>query len=98
MARLLILVALAAITFTVMGPGPDVAAPVNAAPSQISLLPSLEPISLGIGLLAGIVIGWVWQLPWHNLSELLRGLAVRSLRGFGLIGLAMGAAAVLLFY
>ena len=101
MTRLLILLALAAITYGVITPGPPDGASVAeaaTASSQTPFLMSLEPMSLAIGLIAGIIIGWVWRLPWGNLSELFRELALRSVRGFGLMGLAMAAAALLLFY
>lgn len=104
MARLLILMALAAITYTVILPGPpgggiplDPAAVAAATPAAVGL-PGLDLMSLAIGLVVGLVIGWVWHLPWRTMSELSRELFLRSVRGVGLIGMAMGAAAILLFY
>jgi hypothetical protein len=104
MARLLILLALAAITYTVILPGPpggsvplDPSAIATATPTAFGL-PGLDMMSLGIGLVVGLVIGWVWHLPWRTMSELSRELFLRSIRGVGLVGLAMGAAAILLFY
>jgi len=104
MARLLILLALAAITYTVILPGPpggsvplDPSVTTAFAPAAIGL-PGLDLLSLAIGLIVGLVIGWVWHLPWRTMSELSRELFLRSVRGVGLVGLAMGAAAILLFY
>ncbi len=104
MARLLILLALGAITYSVILPG----APGGSIPADPSavvttyaagpLLPGLDLISLAIGLVAGFVAGWMWQLPWRTMPELFREVALRSVRGVGLMGLAMGAAAILLFY
>lgn len=101
MARLLIFLALGAITYTVISAGPPAgpqAADAAAVTSHASLLAGLDLASLIIGVVAGFTIGWVWNLPWRNFSELMRELAVRSLRGFGLVGLAMVAAAFLMFY
>ncbi len=101
MARLLILLALGAITYTVISAGPPTGTPTAdaaVATPHASLLAGLDLTSLIVGLVAGFAIGWVWSLPWRNFSELMRELAVRSLRGFGLVGLAMVAAAFLMFY
>lgn len=101
MVRILILLAALAITLAVIGSGAPGVAPladVAAAPTSTRILPSLDPISLGIGVLAGLVIGWVWNLPWRNTRELFREIFFRSLRGFGLVGITMGAAAILLFF
>ena len=101
MTRILILLAVLAMTLAVIGPGAPGVAPLadaTAAPAGTALLPSLDPISLGIGVLAGLVIGWVWNLPWRNTRELFREVFFRSLRGFGLVGITMGAAAILLFF
>lgn len=106
MARLLILLAIAAMGYTVILPGaPDGSAPVDAAASAvaaaapaISGIPGIDLLSLGIGLIAGFMLGWFWQLPWRTVPELFREVAVRSIRGVGLVGLAMGAAAILLYY
>jgi len=104
MARILILLAIGAITYAVILPGPpggtvpvDPSIATAAAPST-SLLPGLDLLSLAIGLAAGFVLGWLWQLPWRTVPELFREVAFRSVRGVGLVGLAMGAAAILLFY
>jgi hypothetical protein len=101
MARLFILLALAAITYTVILPGSGGSIPLDpsavVAPAGIGL-PGLDLLSLAIGLVVGLVIGWVWHLPWRTMSELSRELFHRSVRGIGLVGLAMGAAAILLFY
>lgn len=107
MARILILLAIAAMTYTVIMPGPPgmmmpvdpaaVAAEANTAPAASSL-PGLDLLSLAIGLVAGFIMGWVWQLPWRTVPELFREVVFRSIRGVGIIGLAMGAAAILLFY
>lgn len=107
MARLLILLAIAATTYAVIIPGPPgVTPPVDAtiaagnaavAPAAPGL-PGLDLLSLAIGLVAGFVLGWMWQLPWRTIPELFREVAFRSIRGVGLVGLAMGAAAILLFY
>ena len=104
MARLLILLAVAAITYAVILPGPPgktvALDPSNVATAQraTSVLYGLDLLSLAVGLIAGLVIGWVWHLPWRTTSELFRELMLRSVRGVGLVGLAMGAAAILLFY
>ena len=107
MVRLLILGALLSMTLAAIGtfaPGtpPPVdaatAAATTAAPAAPLGLPSLDLMSFGLGTLAGLIIGWVWSLPWRNMRELTRELFVRSLRGFGVVGLAMAAAAVILFY
>lgn len=108
MARILILLAIAATTYAVIMPGPPgvtlpvdpaaVAAGATTAAPSTSLLPSLDLLSLAIGLVAGFLMGWVWQLPWRTVPELFREVIFRSIRGFGLVGLAMGAAAILLFY
>ena len=102
MTRLLILLAIGAITFGVLSSGPpDGTAPADASPAAASgalTLPGLDLLSLCIGLVAGLIIGWIWNLPWRTAPELFREVVVRSIRGVGLIGLAMGAAAVLLFY
>ena len=101
MTRILILLAILAIGLAAIGSGaPGVAPPADAvaAPKGAGLLPSLDLISLGIGVLAGLVIGWVWGLPWRNTRELFREIFFRSLRGFGLVGITMGAAAILLFF
>jgi hypothetical protein len=104
MVRLLILLAIAAMTYAVILPGPpggpvpvDPSAAV-AVPSAASGLPGLDLLSLAIGLVAGFLVGWLWQLPWRTVPELFREVAFRSIRGVGLVGLAMGAAAILLFY
>jgi len=105
MARLFILLALAAIAYTVILPGPpgghlplDPSAASAIVAPAVSGLPGLDLLSLAIGLVVGLVIGWVWHLPWRTMSELSRELFLRSVRGVGLVGLAMGAAAILLFY
>lgn len=105
MARILILLAIAAITYAVILPGPpggpvpvDPSAAAAVAPSATSSLPGLDLLSLGIGLIVGFILGWLWQLPWRTVPELFREVAFRSIRGVGLVGLAMGAAAILLFY
>jgi hypothetical protein len=103
MARLLILLAIAAITYTVILPGaPDGTLPadptVASALPAPSGLPRLDLLSLAIGAIAGFALGWLWQLPWRTVPELFREVAFRSIRGVGLVGLAMGAAAILLFY
>jgi len=101
MTRILIMLAMLAITLAVIGSGgPGIAPPADAvaAPADLLAVPSLDLLSLGIGALAGLAIGWVWRLPWRNTQELFREVAFRSLRGFGLIGVAMAAAAILLFY
>jgi hypothetical protein len=107
MARLLILLAIAAITYTVILPGPPdgslpadptVASALPAALPAQSAWPSLDLLSLAIGVIGGFVLGWLWQLPWRTVPELFREVAFRSIRGVGLVGLAMGAAAILLFY
>lgn len=106
MARLLILLAIVAITYTVILPGaPDGTVPVDATQSAVAAttpaasgLPGLDLLSLGLGLVVGFMLGWLWQLPWRTVPELFREVAVRSIRGVGLVGLAMGAAAILLFY
>ena len=108
MARILILLAIAATTYAVIMPGPPgvtlpvdpaaVAANTTAAAPATSLLPGLDLLSLAIGLVAGFLMGWIWQLPWRTVPELFREVIFRSIRGFGLVGLAMGAAAILLFY
>ncbi len=110
MVRLLILLAIAAITYAVILPGSPggpasidptaAAAPVTSTlPGTLpSTLPSLDLLSLAIGLIAGFILGWLWQLPWRTVPELFREVAFRSIRGVGLVGLAMGAAAILLFY
>lgn len=108
MARILILLAIAATTYAVFMPGPPgvtlpvdpaaVAANTTAAAPATSLLPGLDLLSLAIGLVAGFLMGWIWQLPWRTVPELFREVIFRSIRGFGLVGLAMGAAAILLFY
>ena len=53
---------------------------------------------MAIGALAGLTIGWIWNLPWRNTRELFREVFFRSMRGFGLVGITMGAAAILLFF
>lgn len=105
MARLFILLAVAALTYAVLLPGsPGGPLPIDpataAAPAARTglALPSLDLMSLGLGLIAGFIVGWVWQLPWRTVPELFREVIFRSIRGVGLIGLAMGAAAILLFY
>jgi len=103
MVRLLILLAAAAITYAVILPGPPggtipVDAAAQAASQSASGLPGIDLLSLAIGLVAGFIVGWVWQLPWRTVPELFREVVLRSVRGFGLIGLAMGAAAILMFY
>jgi len=104
MARLLILLVIGAITYAFILPGPpagtmpadpSVAA---AAASAGSGLPGLDLLSLAVGLVAGFFMGWMWQLPWRTVPELFREVALRSVRGVGFVGLAMGAAAILLFY
>jgi hypothetical protein len=109
MARILILLAIAAMAYAVIMPGPPgvtmpvdpaaVAANTNAtAAPAASGLPGLDILSLAIGLVAGFILGWIWQLPWRTVPELFREVVFRSIRGFGIIGLAMCAAAILLFY
>jgi hypothetical protein len=101
MTRMLILLALLAITLAVIGSGaPGLAPPVGATAVAAGplTLPSLDPISVGIGVFAGLTIGWIWGLPWRNTRELGREIFFRSLRGFGLVGITMGAAAILLFF
>jgi hypothetical protein len=101
MTRALILLALLAITLAVIGSGvPGVAPPVDAtaAPTGRLMVPSFDLLSLGVGVLAGLVIGWIWGLPWRNTRDLFREIFFRSLRGFGLVGITMGAAAILLFF
>lgn len=105
MARILILLAIAAITYAVILPGPpggpvpvDPSAAAAVVPSATSGLAGLDLLSLGIGLIVGFILGWLWQLPWRTVPELFREVAFRSIRGIGLVGLAMGAAAILLFY
>ena len=101
MTRILILLALLAITLAVIGSGaPGVAPPADATavPGSPPLLPSLDVVSLGVGVLAGLLIGWVWGLPWRNTREMFREIFFRSLRGVGLVGITMGAAAILLFF
>ncbi len=103
MARLLILLVIGAITYAFILPGP----PAGTLPADASVaatapagsgLPGLDLLSLAVGLVAGFVMGWMWQLPWRTVPELFREVAFRSVRGVGLVGLAMGAAAILLFY
>jgi hypothetical protein len=101
MTRFLILLALLAITLAVIGSGAPGLAPLvdaAAAPTGPVPLPLLDPISIGVGVLAGLAIGWVWGLPWRNTRELFREIFFRSLRGVGLVGITMGAAAILLFF
>ena len=110
MVRILILLAIAATTYGVIMPGPPgMTLPVDpasvaadaatAAPAASgSGLPGLDILSLAIGLVAGFLMGWIWQLPWRTVPELFREVVFRSIRGFGIVGLAMGAAAILLFY
>jgi hypothetical protein len=101
MTRAIILLGLLAIALAAIGSGaPGVAPPADAtaAPVGVAMLPSLDPISLGIGVLAGLFIGWVWGLPWRNTRDLFREVVFRSLRGFTLVGITMGAAAILLFF
>jgi hypothetical protein len=101
MTRALILMVLLAITLAVIGSGaPGVAPPVDAtaAPAGLLKVPSLDLLSLGVGVLAGLVMGWIWGLPWRNTRDLFREIFFRSLRGFGLVGITMGAAAILLFF
>jgi hypothetical protein len=101
MIRILILLAGLAIALAAIGSGaPGLVPPsdATAAPVGTTLLPSLDPISMAIGALAGLVIGWIWNLPWRNTRELFREVFFRSLRGFGLVGITMGAAAILLFF
>jgi hypothetical protein len=101
MTRILILLALLAITLAVIGSGaPGVAPPVEATagPASPQIVPSFDLLSLGVGVLAGLVMAWIWGLPWRNTRDLFREIFFRSLRGFGLIGITMGAAAILLFF
>ena len=101
MTRALILLALLGITLAVIGSGAPGVAPLAdaaAAPAGPQLLPSLDLLSLGIGVLAGLIIGWIWGLPWRNTRDLFREIFFRSMRGFGLVGITMGAAAILLFF
>jgi hypothetical protein len=101
MMRALILLALLAVTLAVIGSGaPGVAPPadVTTVPAGSPMVPSLDLLSLGIGVLAGLIMGWIWGLPWRNARELFREIFFRSLRGFGLVGITMGAAAILLFF
>ncbi len=110
MVRILILLAIAATAYGVIMPGPPgMTLPVDpasvaadaatAAPAGSgSILPGLDLLSLAIGLVAGFIMGWIWQLPWRTVPELFREVVFRSIRGFGIVGLAMGAAAILLFY
>ena len=101
MTRILILLAILALGLAAIGAGaPGVAPPADAisAPTGLLPLPSLEPISLGIGVLAGLIIGWIWGLPWRNTREMFREVFLRSLRSFMLVGVTMGAAAILLFF
>ena len=107
MARILILLAIAAVTYAVIMPDPPgVMMPVDAAavatqantPPAASSLPNVDLLSLAIGLVAGFLMGWIWQLPWRTVPELFREVVFRSIRGVGIVGLAMGAAAILLFY
>ncbi len=107
MVRILIVVALLAMTLAGIGtfaPGvppladATAAGPAIAAPSKSIGLPSLDLTSFGLGAFVGLILGWIWALPWRNLGELSRELFVRTLRGFGVVGIAMIAAAVLLFY
>jgi hypothetical protein len=103
MARLLILLVIGAIAYVFVLPGPPagtmpVDASVAAAAPAGSGLPHLDLLSLAVGLVAGFFMGWMWQLPWRTVPELFREVAFRSVRGVGLVGLAMGAAAILLFY
>ncbi|HWV82191.1 MAG TPA: hypothetical protein VNZ50_12225 [Hyphomicrobiaceae bacterium] len=107
MARLLILLAIAATTYAIIMPGPPgvtmpvdpaaVATDASATPAAWGL-PGLDLLSLAIGLVAGFIMGWIWQLPWRTVPELFREVVFRSIRGVGIVGLAMGAAAILLFY
>lgn len=104
MARLLILLVIGAITYAFILPGPPAgtmpadASVATAAVPAGSGLPHLDLLSLAVGLVAGFFMGWMWQLPWRTVPELFREVAFRSVRGVGLVGLAMGAAAILLFY
>jgi hypothetical protein len=101
MTRALILLVLLAITLAVIGSGAPGIAPsveATAGPAGPLMLPSLDFLSLGIGVLAGLFIGWIWGLPWRNTREMFREVFYRSLRGFGLVGITMGAAAILLFF
>ncbi len=105
MLRLLILGTVLAITLAVIGtfapgapPAVDATATTAVTPAAPLGLFSIDAASFGLGALAGLIVGWVWGLPWRNMRELSRELFVRSLRGFGVVGLAMVAAAVLLFY
>lgn len=104
MVRILIVAALVAIALALIGsfaPGPlppvDAAA-APAVPAARYGLPSLDFLSFGLGALIGLILGWIWALPWRNMRELSRELFLRSMRGFGIVGLAMAAAAILLFY
>lgn len=70
----------------------------TATPAAAIGLPSLDLTSFGLGAFTGLIFGWIWALPWRNLGELSRELFVRTIRGFGVVGIAMAAAAILLFY
>jgi hypothetical protein len=106
MFRLLILAGLLAVALAGVGTFAPGAPPIADATAGTAVgapvarlgLPSLDLTSFGLGALVGLVLGWIWALPWRNLGELSRELFVRTIRGFGIVGVAMVAAAILLFY
>lgn len=106
MFRILIVAAFLAMAFAAIGTfAPGAPTAVDAASGTAAItpatplgLPSLDLMSFGIGALAGVILGWIWALPWRNLGELSRELFARTVRGFGVVGIAMAAAAILLFY
>jgi hypothetical protein len=107
MVRIVIVVALLAMTLAGIGslvPGAPPLGDATAAGTAVTAptaslgLPSVDLMSFGLGAFVGLILGWIWALPWRNLGELSRELFVRTLRGFGVVGIAMVAAAVLLFY
>ena len=106
MVRMIIVAAFLAMALAAIGtfaPGAptvvDAATGTTAVAPAVPLgLPSLDLMSFGLGALVGLILGWIWALPWRNLGELSRALFARTVRGFGVVGIAMAAAAILLFY
>lgn len=95
----LILVAAAlvvAVTFTMPDGSPAMQAPAAAARLSGPWAPS--PPSFAAGLLCGLVVAWVWSLPWGYLPVILAEWLGRWTRRAQLVGLGILFACIILYF
>lgn len=101
MPRILLVLALIAgglATVAMLVTGETASLPSSAERPLAGGLPVLDPLSVALGAIGGLLLSRAWAFPWGSIPEMLRALVGRSIRGLGLTGLAMIAAAIILFY